>query len=207
MAVYFVRCQDFVKVGYSSTPMKRIANLQIGNPFTLEVLIIIPGSVTTETELHNVFSDLHYANEWYRYEGLLKQYVENNKDIFANYTMKHQSDVEYEDERDWEHWKTGAINAEKKIQTYHSINTGQGLTTEAMQELFQMPEEESDSLREKLNQIRIIQEVTTRMNPLAHDVLMMIGNPDILGKQVAEKHGVSEATVSRLKSQLNGKAG
>lgn len=45
---------------------------------------------------------------------------------------------------------------------------------------------------------------TKRINPLAKDIVEMIVTGEGTGAAIAEKHGVSEATVSKIKGYLNG---
>ena len=120
MSIYFVRSNEFVKIGYSAKPMSRIAALQTANPSMLELLVIMPGTAVTEKELHSVFSEYHHLNEWYRCEGDLELYIEATIPIFANYTSQFEQDGSYQDERDWEYWKERALSAEEK--TRQNIN-------------------------------------------------------------------------------------
>lgn len=63
--VYFVRCQDYVKIGWSRQPERRIAILQNAVPFQLEILGIHPGTATDEFLLHERFASLRVRQEWF----------------------------------------------------------------------------------------------------------------------------------------------
>lgn len=54
-----------VKLGYSKDPGKRLKELQTGNPYTIEVLATVPGSIELEQVLHVWFADLAYRGEWF----------------------------------------------------------------------------------------------------------------------------------------------
>lgn len=66
-SVYFIRCQDKVKIGWSDTPSKRIAALRAAIPFDIEVLGIIPGSKQDERDLHLRFAAQRDRGEWFIY--------------------------------------------------------------------------------------------------------------------------------------------
>jgi DNA-binding transcriptional regulator YdaS (Cro superfamily) len=64
--VYFLRCGDFVKIGYSATPDIRIRALRTGCPYPVELIGIHPGSLADEKYLHRRFSPVHHEREWFR---------------------------------------------------------------------------------------------------------------------------------------------
>jgi hypothetical protein len=115
MTVYFVKCQEYVKIGHSTKPMSRIADLQTSSPYPLEILLLMPGNSATERELQSIFSEYHHRNEWYRYDGELKEFIEVNSVFFADYTLQFETDGNYQDERDWEYWKARAETAETAL--------------------------------------------------------------------------------------------
>lgn len=65
--IYFMRCREIVKIGYSAEPPSRHAALQAVIPFELELLGSMPGSVAAERELHRTFSSIKYERhaEWF----------------------------------------------------------------------------------------------------------------------------------------------
>ena len=79
-SVYYVQWenqQEFVKIGYSKSPAKRIASFLTGNPGKLIVLRIENiNSMLDEKTRHNYFSAYHYTREWFYYQGELKEYIQ-----------------------------------------------------------------------------------------------------------------------------------
>lgn len=74
--VYFLRCGDFVKIGYSSNLDKRVSAIQVGAPLPLAKLGVIRADTPMEArqleELwHWRFGALHVHGEWFRAEGEL----------------------------------------------------------------------------------------------------------------------------------------
>jgi hypothetical protein len=65
--IYFMRCREIVKIGYSAEPPSRHAALQAVIPFELELLGSMPGSVAAERDLHKTFSSIKYERhtEWF----------------------------------------------------------------------------------------------------------------------------------------------
>lgn len=73
--VYFIRCgkkdKDPVKIGMTSNVQKRLIELQIANPYELELLFTLPceselHADKLETFIHNqINSHYHFRGEWY----------------------------------------------------------------------------------------------------------------------------------------------
>jgi hypothetical protein len=57
--------QGLVKIGKASDVWKRIDQLQVGNPFKLELVEWLLGDV--EAELHREFDVVRVRGEWFRY--------------------------------------------------------------------------------------------------------------------------------------------
>lgn len=74
--VYFIQCGEFVKIGTATDVAARLLSLQTANPLPLVLLATERGFVPRERELHRQFAALRHANEWFRYEGELKAYIE-----------------------------------------------------------------------------------------------------------------------------------
>lgn len=64
--VYFARCGDFVKIGFSQMPSQRVHDLAAGTPYDLKVLKIIPGNRQHEARLHDCLDEYHHRREWFR---------------------------------------------------------------------------------------------------------------------------------------------
>lgn len=65
--VYFIRrpSDGAIKIGVSSRPLARLANLQSGSAERLELVASTPGSWATERELHRRFRTHRLVGEWF----------------------------------------------------------------------------------------------------------------------------------------------
>lgn len=68
--VYILKCADFYKVGRAMNVNYRIRELQIGNPFTIELFRLysfptVLESVKMEAYLHHLFDQWHHQGEWF----------------------------------------------------------------------------------------------------------------------------------------------
>lgn len=74
--VYFIldKKTNNVKIGHSKDPRRRVKEL---NPqFNMKLLCCMSGAQPRERLLHDRFQHLRTANEWFKYEGELKEYIE-----------------------------------------------------------------------------------------------------------------------------------
>lgn len=71
--VYFLRCGDFVKIGFSTKPEARIRYLQTATPFNFELVGRHPGTRHHEKQLHKIFASLRHRHEWFlAHEAILQ---------------------------------------------------------------------------------------------------------------------------------------
>lgn len=64
--VYIARCEGLYKIGHTTQdPQSRIANLQTGNPFAVELVGSIPGSRALERHLHRTYKNRKVKGEWF----------------------------------------------------------------------------------------------------------------------------------------------
>lgn len=66
--VYFIGADgDYVKIGVSNNPVRRLNSLQQGNPHEIWLMAIInsPAPYASEAALHEKFADKHIRGEWY----------------------------------------------------------------------------------------------------------------------------------------------
>ncbi len=63
--VYFIRSQEFVKIGWTTSMETRLNNCQIGNPHPIELMAIMVGGPDEEATLHAHFRDDHHRGEWF----------------------------------------------------------------------------------------------------------------------------------------------
>jgi hypothetical protein len=73
---YFIRCEDYVKIGIAVDVMKRMRDLQSANPKRLELLAVVEGCHKFERSLHRRFADLRHSDEWFRLGPELSEYIE-----------------------------------------------------------------------------------------------------------------------------------
>lgn len=86
MSVYFIKCNEYVKIGYSSNPYARINSIKTSNPHEVEVLLVIPGNVELEKELHYILRDSNYKNEWFLFDDKIRGIVEMFSGLFSEYS-------------------------------------------------------------------------------------------------------------------------
>lgn len=81
MAVYFIKCSltGLVKIGTAKQVAQRLAELQTGSPGQLVLIAEIEGDRAEEMRLHAQFHSLRERGEWFRYDGALREYIENLK--------------------------------------------------------------------------------------------------------------------------------
>jgi hypothetical protein len=73
--LYFIRSGQYVKIGISEAPYRRIASIQTSNPDELEVLAVVEGGAQLEAEMHRRFAALHYRGEWFRDDTTIRQVI------------------------------------------------------------------------------------------------------------------------------------
>lgn len=74
--IYLITCNktNSCKIGYSLSPENRLAQLQTGNPFSLELVATTEGGIEKERELHNFFKQYRLSGEWFDYNREIKQF-------------------------------------------------------------------------------------------------------------------------------------
>lgn len=75
--VYFIQAGETgpIKIGKADKPMKRIAELQTGNPHPLRLVGAIDGGVNEEQALHQRFTRLRLHGEWFEPSAELLEYI------------------------------------------------------------------------------------------------------------------------------------
>ena len=78
--VYFLRCENYVKIGSSVNIEDRVRDLKTGNPFEIEILGAINDNGQAmcgplETEIHRSLERFRHKNEWFHYDGICKDYI------------------------------------------------------------------------------------------------------------------------------------
>ena len=73
--VYFIRCGEYVKIGYSINPLQRLTDLQTGMPYRLEILASEWGTPADEKFYHTKFKHLRHVGEWFRMTDELSAFI------------------------------------------------------------------------------------------------------------------------------------
>lgn len=74
--VYFLRAGDFIKIGKTTDDTgNRVASLQTGCPFPIEVLATIRGGRRREARLHKTFAALRAHGEWFHASPMLLAFI------------------------------------------------------------------------------------------------------------------------------------
>lgn len=83
MFIYFIRCQEFVKIGRSQNPWKRMNSMQTSLPYRLEMLAIMPGGDNfEEIDMHTRFGRQWHLREWYKDHDELRRYVRQVREAY-----------------------------------------------------------------------------------------------------------------------------
>jgi hypothetical protein len=63
--VYFVECQQLIKVGSATDVRDRVSCLQVGCPYELTLLGTIRGGHRAESALHGALNGFRFRGEWF----------------------------------------------------------------------------------------------------------------------------------------------
>lgn len=73
--IYFVQCNNYIKIGNSTNPRKRLSDMQTASPYKLKLLKTIPGDYAEEERLHKKFRGIRVNGEWFCAEKRLLNYI------------------------------------------------------------------------------------------------------------------------------------
>lgn len=83
--IYFIQNGDMVKIGYSDNPVVRMGALQTASSEILKLRLVIDGDASTELILHKRFTVYRSHHEWFRLEGSLLKFIEDNEQYAMPY--------------------------------------------------------------------------------------------------------------------------
>lgn len=63
--IYFLRCEQFVKIGFTQALSTRLRSLEGANPMPISVIHTMPGGVDDEASLLLKFAHLKHRGEWF----------------------------------------------------------------------------------------------------------------------------------------------
>lgn len=96
--VYFIRCVDFVKIGFTYDVRARLETLQAATPYELELLDSFPGQEADEKSLHSRFADYRVRGEWFRLAPEILEYIECRRADRGKSPVKSPVSTEFDDE-------------------------------------------------------------------------------------------------------------
>jgi hypothetical protein len=65
--IYFIRCGEFVKIGFATDVPTRFSGIKTSTPHELELLGTVPGDRSTERAFHERFKRHHHRGEWFHF--------------------------------------------------------------------------------------------------------------------------------------------
>jgi hypothetical protein len=86
--VYFMRCREIVKIGFSRQPADRRERLASIIPFELELIGSVPGSWQAEQDLHAAFAERRFGHlrEWFTHCPVLLAAIQ---EVIAFHAQEH----------------------------------------------------------------------------------------------------------------------
>lgn len=79
-AVYFIKCGEYIKIGWSVNWHSRIKNMEVGNPYPIEVLLVLGRPQIFEKTMHAKFHSLRHRGEWFKDDPRIRAYIEERKE-------------------------------------------------------------------------------------------------------------------------------
>lgn len=73
--IYAIQSGEFVKIGFSDTPNKRLRAIQVSSPVKCILLGVMEGTMGTEDLIHKRFSSIRVQGEWFRLTPELKAWI------------------------------------------------------------------------------------------------------------------------------------
>ena len=77
--IYFLAClsaETPVKVGFARDPVRRYCSLQIGNPYKLHPIGVVPGLIQDESYIHRKLEPTRLRGEWFLPSDQLNEMIE-----------------------------------------------------------------------------------------------------------------------------------
>jgi len=74
--VYFAQSGDFIKIGWSRDPKRRVAQLGTACPLPIALRLIVSGSKEDERHFHALFVHLRERGEWFRADPIILGHAE-----------------------------------------------------------------------------------------------------------------------------------
>lgn len=94
---------EYIKIGYTAQYVeKRKAALQTGNPYEIETIFTIDGTLKQEKEIHRSFMEVfdrlkvfnNPVNEWYPGKNpIVKMFICNTRNLGINYALRNLNSI------------------------------------------------------------------------------------------------------------------
>ena len=75
-SIYFIQAADAIKIGMSSAPNERLANMQVGSHVQLRMLGWMDGGRMVEKLIHKIFMAHHIHGEWFRMHEEIARFID-----------------------------------------------------------------------------------------------------------------------------------
>jgi DNA-binding XRE family transcriptional regulator len=84
--IYFIKQNEFIKIGYTNRLKTRLNHLQVSSPVKLEVLGLIKGDKIDEKKYHDLFKHNCSSGEWFFLNEEMQNYIDSlDKDLMWRY--------------------------------------------------------------------------------------------------------------------------
>lgn len=77
--VYFIEAGNFVKIGYTYSPISRVRRMMTDSPFELRVLHAEFGTLKWERTLHRQFASFRVRGEWFHKSAEILEFIKQRK--------------------------------------------------------------------------------------------------------------------------------
>lgn len=90
--IYFIKQDNYVKIGYTNRFKKRLSQLQTSSPVKLEVIGLIKGEKCDEKNYHDAFKHICSNGEWFFYNDEIERFVDQlDKDLMWKYGLTEEN--------------------------------------------------------------------------------------------------------------------
>lgn len=79
--IYFLRCREFIKIGWTTDINPRLRSVQTSNPDPVTLAAMMCGGALEEVALHRAFQPHAHRAEWFREEGPLAELISLIRDL------------------------------------------------------------------------------------------------------------------------------
>lgn len=76
--IYFMKLNEFVKIGYSAKPKTRLAEIRVASPYPVDIIGVMEGTRYDEARLHTRFDPHHHGGDWFRLVPEIETFIAEN---------------------------------------------------------------------------------------------------------------------------------